>query len=185
VHVTEGALVLNTRGRHATEVVAGAARIAVADAQVRVKVRGGKLIQVQVFAGAAELTAAGRTRIIATGEIWRAPPEPGPAGKPAGLTAAPARARAPAALEPPRTPPPAVRAFQIGWQALRDGRYPDAILAFDRATDAAVVEDARYWAAVAAARAGHQADAQARLRAFLQGFPSSPHAAQARAALRP
>ncbi len=49
----------------------------------------GQLLQVQVFAGAAELTPRGVTRIIATGEIWRALPEP-PVAKPADPhTAAP------------------------------------------------------------------------------------------------
>ena len=217
VRVTEGALVLSTQGRPATEVVAGAARVAVADARVRVNVHHGQLVQVQVFAGAAELTAAGRTQILATGEIWRAPADPRPSPPRADLRPAPSPATtadagpapsprpavshappvaprpaptraivavpAPPAPELPRRSSAAVRAFQIGWEALRDSRYADAILAFDRATDPSVVEDARYWAAVAAARAGLAPDAQARLRAFLKEFPGSPHAAQARAAL--
>jgi TolA-binding protein len=82
-------------------------------------------------------------------------------------------------------PSPALAAFRAGWEALRAGRNADAIAAFDRATDPAVAEDARYWAAIATARAGDQDGAKRRLRAFLVAFPASPHADEARAALRP
>jgi len=116
---------------------------------------------------------------IATAATWDAPASSAP-----GNATAPASAPADAPTHLPR-PTPALDAFRIGWQALRAGHYADAINAFDRATAPAVAEDACYWAAVAAARAGDQPAAQRRLRAFLEAYPTSPHAAEARAALRP
>ncbi len=73
--------------------------------------------------------------------------------------------------------------FRIGWEALHDKRYADAIAAFDRATDPAVAEDAAFWAAIAAQRAGQIDDARKRLDGFLQLFPQSPRTESARRAL--
>ena len=75
-----------------------------------------------------------------------------------------------------------VVAFRAGWEALRARRYDDAISAFDRATDPAVAEDAAFWAAIAAQRAGRSDDARKRLDAFLAEFPDSPRAESARRA---
>ena len=77
-----------------------------------------------------------------------------------------------------------VAAFRIGWEALRAQRHDDAIAAFDRATDPAVAEDAAFWAAIAAQRAGYIDDARKRLDAFLTRFPDSPRAGDAREARR-
>jgi TolA-binding protein len=75
-----------------------------------------------------------------------------------------------------------VAAFQAGWEALRAGQPLVARAHFDRARDPAVAEDATYWAAVASERAGEPNDAARRYRSFAQAFPSSPRAADARAA---
>jgi hypothetical protein len=75
-----------------------------------------------------------------------------------------------------------VAAFQAGWEALRAGQPLVARAHFDRARDPAVAEDATYWAAVASERAGEPLDAARRYRSFAQAFPSSPRAADARAA---
>ena len=75
-----------------------------------------------------------------------------------------------------------VAAFRAGWEALRAARYADAIAAFDRATDPAVAEDASFWAAIAAQRAGQADDARKRLDLFLATFPDSPRAEDARRA---
>jgi hypothetical protein len=72
-----------------------------------------------------------------------------------------------------------VAAFRVGWEALHEARYADAIAAFDRATDPAVAEDAAFWAAIAAQRAGHTDDARKRLDLFLATFPESPRAESA------
>lgn len=74
------------------------------------------------------------------------------------------------------------QAFRAGWEALREARYADAIAAFDRATDPAVAEDAAFWAAIAAQRAGQADDARKRLDLFLATFPESPRAESARRA---
>ena len=78
----------------------------------------------------------------------------------------------------------AVAAFHEGWVALHAKRYADAIAAFDRATDPAVVEDATFWAAIAAQRAGNIDEARKRLADFLARFPDSPRADRAREVLR-
>lgn len=75
-----------------------------------------------------------------------------------------------------------IAAFRAGWEALRAQRYDDAIAAFDRATDPAVLEDAVFWAAIAAQRAGHRTDARKRLDLFLASFPESPRVESARRA---
>ncbi|HTR53756.1 MAG TPA: tetratricopeptide repeat protein, partial [Kofleriaceae bacterium] len=59
----------------------------------------------------------------------------------------------------------------------------DAVAAFDRATDPIVAEEAMFWAAVCAGRAGDDDDSARRLRAFLARFPHSPRRHDARAAL--
>ena len=78
-----------------------------------------------------------------------------------------------------RTP---LQEFRVGWEALRAHRYNEAIAAFDRATDPAVAEDAAFWAAIAAQRAGYDDIARKRLDAFLAAFPDSPRAESARRA---
>jgi hypothetical protein len=73
-------------------------------------------------------------------------------------------------------------AFRLGWEALRTKRYDEAIAAFDLATDPAVAEDAAFWAAIAAQRAGYNDDARKRLDGFLSLFPESPLVERARRA---
>jgi hypothetical protein len=75
------------------------------------------------------------------------------------------------------------QAFREGWEALREQRFDAAITAFDRASDPVVAEDAAFWAAIAAQRAGRTDDARRRLTNFLQRFPASPRADDARTAL--
>ena len=188
VQVADGAVTLDSRGHRPAELIVGDARIAVADAQVRVTVWHGQLVQLQVFAGAAQITVAGRARVISVGDVWQVPAARPVRKSPNAIAAGSSR---PGDASTVRVPAPAapgsatLDAFRIGWEALRAGRHRDAIAAFDRATDPAVAEDARYWAAVAAARAGDQREAQRRLREFVIAFPASPHVTAARAALRP
>jgi outer membrane protein assembly factor BamD (BamD/ComL family) len=73
--------------------------------------------------------------------------------------------------------------FRDGWQALRAADYATAITAFDRATDAVVIEDATFWAAIACERASRRDEATRRLQAFIARFPDSPRVTDARAAL--
>jgi hypothetical protein len=84
---------------------------------------------------------------------------------------------------PPVTPATSLAMFRAGWKALRDERYGTALAAFDLARDPVVAEDAAYWAAVAASRAGRDREARTRFEAFLKDFPDSTRADAARSAL--
>ncbi|MBP8809359.1 MAG: hypothetical protein KBG48_00640 [Kofleriaceae bacterium] len=109
---------------------------------------------------------------------------PGPRVEQAPSASPPSDLPSPAdpSLAPSSAPPTGVAAFQAGWEALRAGQPLVARAHFDRARDPAVAEDATYWAAVASERAGEPKDAARRYRSFAQAFPSSPRAADARAA---
>jgi hypothetical protein len=109
---------------------------------------------------------------------------PGPRVEQAPSASPPSDLPSPAdpSLAPSSAPPVGVAAFQAGWEALRAGQPLVARAHFDRARDPAVAEDAAYWAAVASERAGEPLDAARRYRSFAQAFPSSPRAADARAA---
>ncbi len=155
----DGEVVIDARDREPVAVIARDTTIAIANARVAVTARGGVIVATRVFAGSVEVTAGGAHHVLETGEVWTRPPD---------------REPSPAAVS--------LAAFRAGWEALRAGRNAEAIAAFDRATDDVVAEDAMFWAAVAAERAGH-ADAAARLRAFLARFPASPHAEAARGKL--
>jgi len=82
---------------------------------------------------------------------------------------------------------PAELAFSEGWQAFRSGDYPGAIAAMRRALRAAptsaLAEDARYWEAVALARAGSMAQSRAVMEEFLRRSPGSPRAGEVSAML--
>jgi TolA-binding protein len=85
---------------------------------------------------------------------------------------------------------PAERAFMDGWTALRKGRHQAAAESFALAaeqnkdtTNAALVEDARFWRAVALARAGQHQPAVAALREFLRHHPTSVRFGEARVIL--
>lgn len=110
-----------------------------------------------VFAGAGEATGPGRRRVVEAGTIWDG------TGAPPSATA--------------------LAAFREGWTALREQRHAAAIAAFDRAADPVIAEDAAYWAAIAAERAGDHAAARRRLSDFLARFPASPRAPAARLAV--
>ncbi|HEY1817003.1 MAG TPA: hypothetical protein VGG74_31860 [Kofleriaceae bacterium] len=86
------------------------------------------------------------------------------------------------ASEPPGLPA-ALTSFRDAWVALRAGDNRAAVALFDRSTDPAVAEEATYWAAIAAERAGDDADAKRRFSNFIARFPSSPYVEQARRAL--
>ena len=91
------------------------------------------------------------------------------------------------ALADPKTAiSPAERAFLDGWTALRQGRHQIAAACFTRAaeqssgaTSVSLLEDARFWRAVALARAGQQPLAVAALRDFLRQHPRSARGGEA------
>lgn len=157
----DGAITIDGRDREPVDITAGATRVRVGDARVAVKARRGAIVMVTVIAGSAEVSHDGRRQIVEAGVVWEPPAEVAPESPP---------------------PPDTVTPFSTGWTALRDGRLDDAIDAFDHATDPAVAEDAAYWAAVAAERAGRP-DARRRFEAFLVRYPASPRVAAAQAAV--
>lgn len=77
----------------------------------------------------------------------------------------------------------AQQAYDEGWAALRVGAFDRAAAAFGRAAAGdradSIAEDARYWRAVALARAGNAASATAAFEAFLADHPSSVRAGEA------
>ena len=154
IELRDGTIELDTRGRATAAATANGTTIAIAG-RSEIVARGGVIVSAHVFAGTAEVRAGGEHISIETGEIWTPP-----AGRPSSLGA-----------------------FRAGWQALRGERFPDAIAAFDLAIDPVVVEDAVFWAAVAAERAGMRDEARHRYEDFVTRFASSPRVDDARAAL--
>lgn len=166
VTLRAGELAVDALDTRPVEVVAGTTRVAVRHARARVIARGGVIEHVAVFAGSVEVVATGTRHVIEAGATWdrlgRVPvPAPAPPVSPATA---------------------ALAAFRAGWTALRAGDHAAAIAAFDRATDPVVAEDASYWAAVAAERAGDLAEARRRFAEFVARFGASPRVEAARAA---
>lgn len=155
ISLRAGAITLDALDAHEVEVTLRGTTVRVDHAKVRVLAQAGAIASVMVFAGSAEVTAGGRRTVIEAGTVW-VPDAIGPAA--------------------------ALGEFRAGWEALREGRARDAIAAFDRATDPVVAEDAAYWAAVAAERAGAR-DAARRFTAFVARFPDSPRVEAARRAI--
>jgi hypothetical protein len=159
IELRDGELTVDARQTAPAEIRLGTTAIRIADAKATVKVRTGALASVTVFAGSVELSSGARSTIVTAGTVWEAPAEP----------VADANS--------------SLAAFREGWLALRQGQFTAAITAFDRASDPVVREDAAYWAAVAASRAGDRDAARRRFADFLSRFPGSPRAEAARRAL--
>lgn len=137
--------------------------------------------------------AARRANTIVNATLDRTPPTP-------------AATRAPHPPAPPRPPPKlpappperltvarppemsaAEQAFDEGWSALQRSEFGPAAAAFARIESAAgnesIVEDARFWRAVALGRSGQSQDAAYALRRFLSLHPGSSRAGEAAAIL--
>jgi hypothetical protein len=151
-----GTLTIDARNAREVEVTMRGTTVRVDDAKIVVVAHRGVIETVTVFAGSAEVIARGKLTVVEAGMVW-VPDAIGPAT--------------------------ALREFRSGWAALRAGNLLAAVAAFDRARDPVVAEDAAYWAAVAAERAGDRADAARRFARFVELFPVSPHAETARGAL--
>jgi len=156
LQLRSGTLIVDARNAREVEITMRGATVRVEDAKLCVVVRGGVIATVSVFAGSAEVTAHGKLTVVEAGIVW-----------------------VPDAIGPRE----AFREFRVGWSALRDGNLRPAIAAFDRARDPVVAEDATYWAAVAAERAGDRDDAARRFAGFVELFPASPRAESAKLAL--
>ena len=172
VTLRDGEVSVDSMNRESVTIVAGDTRVTITGSRAKVVARRGVIVTTHVFAGTASVTTKGKSHVIDAGDVWmreaeRAVAEP-EAKTPKLDTSKPAQS---------------LDAFRIGWEALRDRRHADAIEAFDRATDPVVAEDAAFWAAIAAERAGDLGAAASRLRTFLEKYPGSPRADAAKAAL--
>jgi hypothetical protein len=170
VTLRDGEVSIDSTDREPITVVAGDTRVTLDSSRAKVVARRGVIVTTAVFAGTANLTTAGHSRVIDAGDVWTRDDE----------------VRISDDDEPTETKQKAsdsLAAFRQGWEALRAHHHPQAIAAFDRATDPVVAEDAAFWAAIATERAGDLDGAATRLRAFLERFPASPRAEAARMAL--
>jgi hypothetical protein len=156
VTLADGNIEIDTRASRSVDVKIGNAVVRIDDAKVRVDARHHTIVKVEVVIGAAAVIGTDRRVIVERGAVWLAEP--------------PASERS-------------LRAFRDAWIALRAGRNAEAIELFDTATDRAVAEEAAYWGAIAAKRAGQDEAARERLRDFLRRFPHSLYADQANAIL--
>lgn len=162
VTLRDGELSVDATAREPITIVAGDTRVRIASSRAKVVARRGVIVTTHVFAGSAQITKRGQLQVIEAGDVWVREPE---------VAAAPSPAE------------DSLAAFRTGWEELRAHHHPQAIAAFDRATDPVVAEDAAFWAAIATERAGDLDGAATRLRGFLDRFPASPRADAARAAL--
>lgn len=165
---------------------------------VAVRLRGES--PVEVAGGQRWTRASGVTKVAVLDPV---PSDPVPVPVPVNPSAAPRPAPHPQPVPPPDPLPlpvpdplplpepqpetasdsPTEIAFREGRLALRDGDFGSAADLFLRAIaadpEAPLAEDARYWRAVALARAGKDIDAHDTLEAFLLRHPTSMHAGRA------
>jgi TolA-binding protein len=132
----------------------GPTAIRVADAKATVTAKTGAIASVVVFAGSVALSSGVQSTVVMAGNVWVASKTSDRAGS--------------------------MAAFQAGWAALRRGNFAIAIAEFDRARDPVIREEAAFWAAIAARRAGHRDAAHRRFVEFLENFPFSSRADAAR-----
>jgi hypothetical protein len=156
VTLTDGDIEIDSRAARNVDVKIGSAVVRVDDAKVVVRARHRAIVNVEVVIGAAAVIGTDRRVIVERGSVWSSEPT--------------ASERS-------------LRAFRDAWVALRSGHNAEAMELFDAATDRAVAEEAAYWGAIAAKRAGQDDAARDRLTDFVQRFPQSPYVAQAKALL--
>jgi hypothetical protein len=154
VELNDGEVTIDARDTAPVELRLGATAIRVADAKATVTARTGAIASVVVFAGSVELSSGAHSTVVMAGTVWLASKTTDRAGS--------------------------MVAFQAGWAALRRGEFGLAIAEFDRAIDPVIREEAAFWAAVAARRAGQRAAARRRFTEFLDNFPFSSRADAAR-----
>lgn len=150
VTLTDGTLDIDTRASRDVDVRIGNTVVHIADAAVTVRARKQAIVNVHVVVGAAHIDAPDGHVTLERDALWT----PTPSATQLSLAA-----------------------FRDGWIALRAGQHREAIAQFDRVTDPVVLEEAMYWAVIAAHRAGDRDLARERTAAFLRAFPQSDYAA--------
>ena len=148
IMLAEGKLTLDTRAARNVDVHVGDAVVRVDDAAVEIQAHDHALVSVRVEIGAARIDTTQQHVTVERDTVWG----PGPSAKTQALAA-----------------------FRAAWVALRAGRNHEAMELFDRAVDPIVAEEASYWAAIAARRAGDPS-ADQRIARFLSAFPQSAYA---------
>jgi hypothetical protein len=144
--LVDGIIDVDTRSTRDVDVHVGSSTIRVDDASVRIRASKHAIVSVQVVVGAARVIAPDQHVVLERDSVWL----PSGAHGDQSLTA-----------------------FRDAWIELRAGHDREAMELFDRVTDPVVLEEAMYWAAVAAQRTGDPTLGEARMRAFHRRFPGS------------
>lgn len=144
--LVDGLIDVDTRTSRNVDVRVGNSTIHIEDASVRIRARKRSIMSVHVVVGAARITAPDQQIVLERDSVWM-----------------------------PDSPQvdDSISAFRDAWIELRAGHNRAAMDLFSRVTDKVVLEEAMYWAAIAAQRTGDTALSEARMRAFHEQFPDS------------
>jgi hypothetical protein len=183
VRLDDGTIVLTVERLTAGErfrVRTDDAEVEVRGTRFQVSASRGRLTAVSVSSGRVEVRSPGGGHVLLDpGDEWvRGTDEPETA-RPATLSPS-----APSSSRRSRPSPPS---FDQAWSLLRQGDARQAAALFGAvvrsAGDRDIAEDALYWWAVATAKAGDRAEAQALFERFLRRFPAASRSGEAAAAL--
>ena len=188
VRLRDGTILIEVAPLHAGErfrVIVGDAEVEVRGTAFEVVASADHLSAVRVRHGRVDVRHGNHAAIsLGAGDVWQEPrvPEPPPV-----VVRAPPRPPKVATPQPPAPVPSASDlAFQEGIAALRAGETKTAASAFERAiasNGGALVEDSRFWLAVARARSGQPTAAIRGFEDFLALHPRSARAGKASAML--
>lgn len=143
ISLVDGTLTLDTRASRLVDVHVGATRVRVANASVIVTARARRVISVQVV-GSARIDSPDQRVTLQRDSLW--------------MPAASSAAQRSMAI------------YRGSLARAAGGKNREAMNLFDRATDPVAREDAMYWGAIAAKRAG--------IDKFLAEFPHSEYVEQ-------
>lgn len=148
VTLVDGTLTLDSRSARDVDVRIGDTTVRVVNAAVTIRAHRREIVSVQVRVGAAHIDDTDQHVMLQRDSLWM----PGPSAKTRSL-----------------------EAFREAWLALRSGHNREAMELFDRVSDPVALEEATYWAAIAAKRSGNSELAAARLAKFRRQFPASKY----------
>ena len=186
VRLEEGGVTVEVAKLASTErfrVVTGDGEVEVRGTAFDVDVVHDELRAVRVWHGVVEVRPVhGAQLTLRAGERWTSPPAL-PTRRPVAVE--PTSAPASEIAAPPPLQSPEEDAFNAGWTALRTRNFAQASHAFEevlRVPDSPLVEDARYWNAVALQSAGKTSEALAAWDELLAAHPGAERAAEANVA---